>query len=267
MLGRRTVGWLTVVAWASVYPDHRYPPPTLRRVRYRNGSSHPYQGYDDVNRPPFLYDGPTTPAALPATARVLTVDLDGEAVAYPYEALAAAGAVNDTSVLWLLGAYTEYVKLLSTRGRARGRHEYFAEVTQLRLVGGGFAEFKLLADQIDLLIEAVDPGDEAAVDRTVVQIRKLYDATPWIPWAFRQVLAGTNHHMREAQRMNTSATGKTLLRSRWQVEAVIAWLTRYQGVRQARCIGLDAAQFELYQACGMRNLLTWLSRRARGRAQ
>jgi hypothetical protein len=76
-----------------------------------------------------------------------------------------------------------------------------------------------------------------------------------------------HHHMREAQRMNASETGKKLLRSRWHVEAVIAWLTRYQGVRHARCIGQAAAQFELNQACALRNLLLWLSRRRRGRAQ
>lgn len=97
------------------------------------------------------------------------------------------------SVLWLLGAYTEYVKLLSMRGRARSRDGYFAEVATLRLVGGGFGEFKELADRIDDIVEAVDPCDEAAVDRAVAEIRALYAATPWIPWAFQQVLVGKNH--------------------------------------------------------------------------
>ena len=106
------------------------------------------------------------------------------------------------SVLWLLGAYTEYVKLLSTRGRVRSRDEYFATVQTLRLVGGGFGEFKALADRIDAIIEAVDPCDEAAVDRAVAEIRALYDATPWIPWAFRQVLAGRNHLPRNKLRLS-----------------------------------------------------------------
>jgi tetracycline 7-halogenase / FADH2 O2-dependent halogenase len=97
------------------------------------------------------------------------------------------------SVLWMLGAYTEYVKLLSTRGRARDRDAYFAELAGVRLVGGGYAPFKELADQIDTLIEAVDPDNEAAVDQTVARIRSLYAATPWIPWAFQQVLAGKNY--------------------------------------------------------------------------
>lgn len=106
------------------------------------------------------------------------------------------------SVLWLLGAYTEYVKLLSTRGRARSREEYFATVQTLRLVGGGFGEFKLLADRIDAIIEAVDPGDEAAVDRAVTEIRALYAATPWVPWAFRQLLAGKNYLPRNKLRLS-----------------------------------------------------------------
>jgi FADH2 O2-dependent halogenase len=97
------------------------------------------------------------------------------------------------SVLWLLGAYTEYVKLLSVRGRAGDRHAYFAELAGLRLVGGGFAPFKELADQIDALIAAVNPADETAVDQAVARIRALYAETPWMPWAFQQVLAGKNH--------------------------------------------------------------------------
>ncbi len=56
----------------------------------------PYLGYDDVNNPPFLYRGPETPGVLPPVARVLTIDLNGEAVAYPYDALKEVGVVNDT---------------------------------------------------------------------------------------------------------------------------------------------------------------------------
>lgn len=106
------------------------------------------------------------------------------------------------SVLWLLGAYTEYVKLLSTRARARSRSEYFATVQTLRLVGGGFAEFKALADRIDGIIEAVNPCDKAAADRAVTEIRALYDATPWVPWAFRQVLVGKNYLPRNKLRLS-----------------------------------------------------------------
>jgi hypothetical protein len=56
----------------------------------------PYAGYDNINTPPFLYRGPATPDELPAVARVLTVDLREEAVAYPYTTLEDVHAANDT---------------------------------------------------------------------------------------------------------------------------------------------------------------------------
>jgi hypothetical protein len=74
----------------------------------------------------------------------------------------------------------------------------------------------------------------------------------------------TAHHvlLRKAAEFNASPEGKALLKSRWKVEPVIAWLVEWQGCRQARRIGLAAAQFQLYQACAVRNLLHWLARRA-----
>lgn len=74
----------------------------------------------------------------------------------------------------------------------------------------------------------------------------------------------TAHHvlLRKAAEYNASEEGKALLKSRWMVEPVIAWLVEWQGCRQARRIGLAAAQFQLYQASAVRNLLHWLARRA-----
>jgi hypothetical protein len=75
----------------------------------RSYGENPYAGYDDVNNPPFLYRGPETPGVLPTVARVLTVDLGGDAVAYPYEVLEKVKVVNDTVadqeivVIWATG--------------------------------------------------------------------------------------------------------------------------------------------------------------------
>jgi hypothetical protein len=85
------------------------------------------------------------------------------------------------------------------------------------------------------------------------------------PKGHRTVFVSDHHgHLRAAQTLNQSEAGKALLASRWRVEPTVAWLTRYQGCRRARCIGQAAAQFELYQACAVRNLLMWLSRGAPG---
>jgi hypothetical protein len=62
----------------------------------------------------------------------------------------------------------------------------------------------------------------------------------------------TDHHayLRQAAVFNPTPEGKALLARRWQdfgelsraVEPTVAWLTRYQGCRRARCLGQDAAQ-------------------------
>jgi hypothetical protein len=85
-----------IVAWQ----DFRAQFPTGQVLSRNTGFSrtygvNPYEGYDDVNRPPFLYRGPETPGRLPAVARVLAVELNGEAVAYPYDVLKKWYAVND----------------------------------------------------------------------------------------------------------------------------------------------------------------------------
>ncbi len=61
----------------------------------RDYGRNPYAGYDNINNSPFLFRGPETPGVLPAMARVLTVEFDGEAVAYPYEALQELSVIND----------------------------------------------------------------------------------------------------------------------------------------------------------------------------
>lgn len=57
----------------------------------------PYVGYDRIGSTPFLFQGPID-GRLPATERVLAVELSGEAKAYPFSTLAkgAPTAVNDT---------------------------------------------------------------------------------------------------------------------------------------------------------------------------
>ncbi len=86
----------TIIAWAdfkAAYPDGTV---LSRETGYtRDYGRNPYEGYDDVNRSPFLYQGPQTPGRLPPMARVVTVDQGGEAVAYPYTALETQRVVND----------------------------------------------------------------------------------------------------------------------------------------------------------------------------
>ena len=74
----------------------------------RSYGNNPYAGYDDINSSPFLFRG-STPDELPAMARVLTVELEEEAVAYPNEILKDVHVVNDiisetdVVVIWQAG--------------------------------------------------------------------------------------------------------------------------------------------------------------------
>lgn len=97
------------------------------------------------------------------------------------------------SVLWLLGAYTELVKLNSNRAQAADRQTYFSLSRGLKLAGGGFDEFDVLADKIDTIIEEVNPANEREVDRAVAEIKALFDTINWMPVPFKEVLAGKTY--------------------------------------------------------------------------
>ncbi|MBM3152481.1 MAG: DUF3179 domain-containing protein [Chloroflexi bacterium] len=112
----------------------------------RDYGRNPYTGYDEIDNPPFLYDGPATPGQLSPLARVLTVDLNGEAVAYPYDLLEQEIVINDTVggesivVIWTAGT----ASALDNPAIATGRD-----------VGSAVAYSRRLSDRI-LTFSALD---------------------------------------------------------------------------------------------------------------
>ncbi|NDJ77523.1 MAG: DUF3179 domain-containing protein [Chloroflexi bacterium] len=98
IVGRYTGRTLTVLpsqvvgfeAFAQQYPDGTVLAPTAGRDYGRN----PYVGYD-TDDTPFLFLGEADDRLFP-TARVLAGVIGGEAIAYPFEALAEESVVNDT---------------------------------------------------------------------------------------------------------------------------------------------------------------------------
>lgn len=119
---------------------------------------------------------------------------------------------NVYAVLWLLGAYLEYVKLTSARLRALDRQAYIDEVQTLHLVGGGYEPFDRLAEQVDAIVEAVDMADEAAVAAAVAEIRGLFAGIDFMPQAFQELLAGKNHLPVRKLRLSTLKPGEGFLR-------------------------------------------------------
>ncbi|MCL4267750.1 MAG: DUF3179 domain-containing protein [Anaerolineae bacterium] len=84
-----------IISWAEAKEQFPEAQVLSRETGFtRRYGQNPYVGYDNINSSPFLFTG-ETPAQLPAMARVTTVVLADEAVAYPNEVLAQVGVVND----------------------------------------------------------------------------------------------------------------------------------------------------------------------------
>jgi FADH2 O2-dependent halogenase len=121
------------------------------------------------------------------------VHMHDRLVASSYKAWHNFKLWNVYEVVWLLGAYLEYVRLIINRYRADGdRARYLDLMRPHRLAGGGFPLFFEIQERIDALIDAVDPEDEADVDRTVAEIQAQFGRFPWMPTTFRDLLKGKN---------------------------------------------------------------------------
>ena len=179
----------SIVSWAdfkAAYPNGT----VLSRETGHNRSygRNPYLGYDDVNQSPFLYRGKETPDQLVPMARVLTLDLGGEAVAYPYETLSSLGAVNDTVggqrvvVFWVKGTASALDSVQIPEGRDVGAAiAYSAEVDGQTLTfefADGFFRDKETGSEWDILGRAVS-GTLQGVQLTELPAINHF----WFSWA------------------------------------------------------------------------------------
>jgi hypothetical protein len=122
-----------IISWEDFKTSSPQGKVLSRETGYaRDYGRNPYLGYDDVNNPPFLYQGPPTPNQLPPVARVLTIDLNGEAVAYPYETLEKVGVINDTVggkdvvIIWQAGTASPLDSSTTANGRDVGTAAAFS---------------------------------------------------------------------------------------------------------------------------------------------
>ena len=122
-------------------------------------------------------------------------------VANSYKAFSNPQLWQSYSVLWLLGAYTEFVKLTSARARMANRETYYRDTRSLKLAGGGFVDFAALAAELDTVMAATDLNDPQQVSKTAEYIKLLLSQAPWLPRAFRDILKGKNHLPRHKLRI------------------------------------------------------------------
>jgi FADH2 O2-dependent halogenase len=118
------------------------------------------------------------------------------------------------AVMWLLGAYTELVKLNMMRAQAGDdRQAYYEQLVQLKLVGGGFAEFAGVACQVDGIMERVDVADDTAVTAAVAEINHIFRSLDWIADPFIALLDGKTYLPKNKIRLSLLKPGAGFMRS------------------------------------------------------
>ncbi|MEW6403385.1 MAG: tryptophan 7-halogenase, partial [Chloroflexota bacterium] len=144
-------------------------------------------------------------AAAFASLEPITLDYIGmhdRIVASSYKSWHNFKLWNVYEVLWLLGAYLEYLSLITNRYRAKNRAEYIQLMQGHKLAGGGFPLFFEIQERIDALMDQVNPEDEADVDRTIGEIKNQFARFPWMSTAFKDLLNGKNHLPDNKLRLN-----------------------------------------------------------------
>lgn len=112
-------------------------------------------------------------------------------IANSYESFKSPALWRKTQVLWLLGAYTEFLKLLTVRMRSKNcRERYFNDFLTLKLVGGGFKDFSKFSENIYTFINSTEGKTIGEIEETVLEMQKCFEEQPWIEPRFRAILEG-----------------------------------------------------------------------------
>ena len=178
----------SMISWADfkeLYPEGKV---LSRDTGFsRDYGKNPYFGYDDISQAPFLFDG-TTPDQLPPMARVLTVNLNGEAVAYPYDVLSELNVINDTVggdeivVFWAEGTASALDTSNIPEGRDVGAAVAYSRTMDDRILTLKFADGKIVDEQTgsvwNILGMAISGELEGKQLMPVVSINHF-----WFSWA------------------------------------------------------------------------------------
>ena len=179
----------SIISWADFKAAHPEGTVLSRETGYRRDyGRNPYAGYDDVNEFPFLFDGRVPDGVLPPMARVLTVDLNGEAVAYPYDVLEDVHVVNDTVggvsivVLWAPGTASALDAGIVARGRDVGAATTFSRELNGQTLAFAFEDGRVVDQQTgtewDVLGRAVSGSLAGSQLAPIVSINHF-----WFSWA------------------------------------------------------------------------------------
>jgi FADH2 O2-dependent halogenase len=113
------------------------------------------------------------------------------------------------SVMWLLGAYTELVRLNMMRAQWQGdRQAYYDQFVTLKLVGGGYAEFDEVSERVNHIMESVDTTDEASILSAVDEIDRIFRSLDWIADPFLALLDGKTYLPKNKLRLSLLKPGE-----------------------------------------------------------
>lgn len=144
------------------------------------------------------------------------------------------------AVMWLLGAYTELLKLNMMRLQAGDdRQAYVDQLVTLKLVGGGYTGFDAVAARVDGIMEKVDAEDETAVNHAVAEINQIFRSLDWIADPFVALLDGKTYLPKNKIRLSLLKPGEGFMRSGAYREHFFGTLTmadilRYGAVEKVR---------------------------------
>lgn len=178
-----------IISWADFAAAHPEGQVLSRDTGFRRRyGENPYLGYDDVNQAPFLYDGPQPPDQLLPMARVLTIDLGGEAVAYPYDVLQEIHVANDVvagtavAVFWAPGTASALDQGSVAGGRDVGTVVAYSREGQEDTLTFHFQDDRIVDEQTgsewDVLGQAVAGSLAGAQLKPVVSVNHF-----WFSWA------------------------------------------------------------------------------------
>ncbi len=173
-----------IISWEDFKSRHPDGDVLSRDTGYnRSYGRNPYTGYDDINQTPFLFDGVYVDK-LPPMARVLTVELNGETVAYPYDVLEEMVAIQDTVggeeivVFWAEGTASALDEALIAEGKDVGAATAYASAGHIFFAKDGFIFDEATGSSWNIFGEAVEGELTGEILSPVVSVNHF-----WFSWA------------------------------------------------------------------------------------
>jgi hypothetical protein len=154
----------------------------------RDYGANPYTGYDTPGKDPFLFRGRLDPR-LPATERVVAVEIAGESVAYPFSRLAKVKVISDTVggrpvvVFWQPGTVSALDTPRIVDGRDVGTAAVFdptvnGRVLSFKVTSGGVIQDRATGSTWDMTGQAT-AGPQMGQKLTWVRHAGAF----WFAWA------------------------------------------------------------------------------------